>query len=108
PHPINSIFGAGGNLLLKGDAKIVLKPEDILEILNLNLAVKQTTQQTVMNFTPDEEKILNIMSTEPINIDFIIRESGLPSPQVSTIMVLLEMRGIIKNAGNMNFYKNIV
>ncbi len=108
PHPINSIFGAGGNLLLQNDAKLILKPEDILEILNLNLAVKQTTEQTVMNFSPDEEKILNIMSTEPKNIDFIIRESGLPSPQVSTIMVLLEMRGIIKNAGNMNFYKNIV
>jgi DNA processing protein len=108
PHPINSIFGAGGNLLLQNDAKLILKPEDILEVLNLNLAVKQTTEQTVMNFSPDEEKILNIMSTEPKNIDFIIRESGLPGPQVSAIMVFLEMRGIIKNAGNMNFYKNIV
>lgn len=108
PHPINSLLGAGGNALLRQDAKIVLKAEDILEILNLNLAVKETISQTVMNFSPDEEKILNIMSTEPKNIDFIIRESGLPSPQVNTIMVLLEMRGIIKNAGNMNFYKIIV
>jgi len=108
PHPINSVFGAGGNLLLKKDAKIVLKSEDILEILNLNLAVKEVTKQTVMNFSSDEEKILNTLSTEPKNIDFIIRESGLPAPQVSTLMVLLEMRGIIKNAGNMNFYKNIV
>ncbi len=107
PHPINSAFGAGGNLLLRQDAKMILKAEDILEILNLNLAVKQTIKQTIMNFTPEEEKILNTMSTEPKNIDFIIRESGLPSPQVSTIMVLLEMRGLIKNAGNMNFYKNI-
>jgi len=107
PHPINSLFGIGGNLLLHKDAKLVLKAEDILEIFNLNLAVKQTTKQTIMNFSPDEEKILNTMSTEPKNIDSIIRESGLPSPQVSTIMVLLEMREIIKNAGNMNFYKNI-
>ena len=107
PHPITSAFGAGGNLLLKKDAKLVLKAEDILEILNLNLAVKEVVKQTIMNFSPEEEKILNFLSTEPKNIDFIIRESGLPAPQVSTIMVLLEMRGIIKNAGNMNFYKNI-
>lgn len=108
PHPINSIFGAGGNLLLQKEAKLVLQSEDILEILNLNMAVEQTIKQSVMNFSPEEEKILNFLSTEPKNIDFIIRESGLPAPQVSTIMVLLEMRGIIKNAGNMNFYKNIV
>ena len=108
PHPITSILGAGGNLLLQKNAKLVLKATDILEILNLNMAVEQTIKQSVMNFSPEEEKILNFLSTEPKNIDFIIRESGLPAPQVSTIMVLLEMRGIIKNAGNMNFYKNIV
>ncbi len=108
PHPINSILGAGGNSLLQKEAKLVLKAEDILEILNLNLAVKQTVQQSIITFSSEEESILKNMSTEPKNIDFIIRESGLPAPQVSTIMVLLEMRGIIKNAGNMNFYKNIV
>jgi len=105
PHAITSLTGVGPNNLIKFGAKMVTEPNDILEALNLQ-TIKQTIptdQPTGANET--ENKILNCLSKEPKNINQIILESSLNSSTVSSTLVLMEIKGLIKNVGGMNYIK---
>jgi DNA processing protein len=55
-----------------------------------------------VKLSPEEEKVYNLLSFEPIHINFISKESGLPIDRISTVLVNLEMKGRIKQiAGKM-------
>ncbi|MFA6547549.1 MAG: DNA-processing protein DprA [Candidatus Magasanikbacteria bacterium] len=105
PHATTSPTGAGPNNLIKLGAKLVMEPDDILEALNLQ-TIKQTSptnQPTGANQT--ENKILNCLTKEPKNINQIMLESQLDSPTINSTLVLMEIRGLIKNLGGMNYIK---
>lgn len=105
PHATTSPTGAGPNNLIKFGAKMVTEPNDILEALNLQ-TVKQTVptnQPTGDN--PTEENILKHLTKEPKNINQIILECQLDSATASSALILMEIKGSIKNLGGMNYIK---
>ncbi len=104
-----SIFAAGSsgtNQLIKQGAKPITQLEDILECLQLK-TIKQETITTFTPQTPDEEKIFNLLTTEPMLIDDLIRQSGLTAAKVSSTLSLLEIKGVVKNIGN-NYFAKII
>lgn len=106
PGPIYSINSQGTNKLIKMGAKTVTSPEDVIEALALPIPKKTAQANTDISLTPDESHILNIISAEPMHIDSIIRESGLSSAKIHTLLTLLELNGLIKNIGG-GMYKKI-
>jgi len=104
PHSLTSPTGAGPNNLIKMGAKLVTCPKDIIETLNLQVIISETTaSKTAPALTNEQEKIFSRLSAEPKNIDLIIKESGLGSATVSHTLLLMEMAGKVKNLGGMNY-----
>jgi DNA processing protein len=105
PHALTSPTGAGPNNLIKQGAKLVTEPNDVLEALNLQ-SIKQTTPtKKLVGANPTEEKIIHLLTKEPKNINQIILESQLDSPTASSTLVLMEIKGLIKNLGGMNYVR---
>jgi len=106
PHPINSPTGAGCNSLLKAGAKLVTSAQDILEALNLKNLTENIAKPQMTFFEPNEQKIYSTLSKEPKHIDEITKATGIDSRTVSSTLTLLELRGTIKNLGNMMYVVN--
>jgi len=103
PHPISSPTGLGPNNLIKMGAKLVTEASDIIESLSLTGLGEIINNKQILPSTPTEAKILQFLSKEPLHIDLIIKTSGLDSPTVNSALVLMEMKGKIRNLGGMNY-----
>lgn len=103
PHPLNSPVGEGCNNLIKAGAKLVACANDVNEALNLQTIVSAVSGRKPLPASQAEEKIFYCLKKEPRHIDFIIKETGLTSSVVNGSLVMMEMKGLIKNLGGMNF-----
>lgn len=106
PHAVTSPTGVGPNNLIKQGAKLVTESNDVLEALNLQ-TIKQILPQENQTKTtdPKEAKILHSLTKEPKNINQIILETELDSATASSTLIMLEIKGLIKNLGGMNYVK---
>lgn len=109
PGSILSPYSVGTNTLIKHGAKLVTGVADILEELQLDTLFpnteKKNTYTDVSGLSPAEHKILSVLTHEPIHIDKIIKQTILGTAQVSSILSLLEIKGLAKNVGGMHYVK---
>jgi DNA processing protein len=104
PHPIFSTQGAGTNELIKSGATLVSCANDVIEALHLkNIQTIIENRQTLPASTPLEATILATLSKEPKHVDVIIKETKLESQIVNSNLVLMEMKGRVKNLGGMMY-----
>ena len=105
PGDIFSLGSQGTNQLIKAGAKMVTNITDILEELNIE---KFKQEKIIKEFIPasiEEEKIIKILSCEPVHIDRIIKLSKIKTSGVSSVLIILEMKGIIKDIGGQNYIR---
>ncbi len=107
PGSIYSPTYRGPNKLIRdGEAKLVAVAEDILEELNLTMTTThQMELREVLPADPTEARLLKVISNQPIHIDEVQRASGLPISTVSGALAMLELKGMVKQAGPMNFVR---
>ena len=106
PGSIYSPTYRGANKLIRdGEAKLVAIAEDILEELNLTMATHQLELREVLPADPTEARLLKVISNQPIHIDEVQRASGLPIATVSGALAMLELKGMVKQIGPMNFVR---
>jgi DNA processing protein len=103
PGNINSPASKGTNRLIQQGAKPVLDVEDILEELNLTMVLEQVAVQRVVPDSAEEALLLNHLSHQPVHVDFLSRECGLPSAMVSSTLTLMELKGMVQQVGGMNY-----
>ncbi len=102
PGNIFSSVSAGPNSLIKQGATPVVEADDILEALDLK-HLNSYINKKIVPENEDEEKIIPHLNHEPIHVDELIRLSGLSTAKLSSALTLMEMRGSIKNFGNMKY-----
>ncbi len=96
----------GTNWLIQaGQAKLVTRVEDILEELNLSMASHQIEAKELLPADETEALLLRHLSQEPIHIDDVRRDSGLPIAAVSSALAMLELKGMVRQVGSMNYVK---
>lgn len=104
PGGMYSRTSRGTNKLIKeGGAKLVTCVDDILEELNLTMAPQQ---QEVLTFAPEtasESLLLKHLSCDPVHIDQLTRETGLPVASVSSTLALMELKGMVRQTGGMHY-----
>jgi len=100
PGSIFSPLSIGTHNLIKAGAKLVNSVGDILEELNLEGRSLNLEAREVVPESPEEEKILGVLSNDEVPIDEIIQKSGLPTSQVAATLTMMEMKGKVKNIGN--------
>jgi DNA processing protein len=103
PGPITSPLSIGPNNLIKSGAKAVTSASDILEELNLEQKSRHTENKKIIPDTPEEAKLLEILSKQPIHIDKIVENSSMNASQVSSTLIMMEMKGVVRNLGSMNY-----
>jgi len=100
PGNIFSLESKGTHSLIKEGAKLVEKCEDIIEeIQSLRDALPPSSvikSPEEVKLSEEEEKVYSLLSFEPVHIDFISKESGLPISRVSPVLMNLEMKGKIR------------
>jgi DNA processing protein len=103
PGPIFSRQSRGTNRLIQTGAKLILSYEDILEELNLTMVAEHREVQAIVPENETESLLLQYLSYEPVHIDELGRESGLPITTVSSTLALMELKGMVKQVGGMNY-----
>ncbi len=106
PGPITSQLTAGTAKLLQSGAKLVYHVKDVLEELNLGERAEKIKAKTVLPESKEEGIILRLLEDESKHLDQIVRESGLATAQVVSLISLMEIKGKIKNIGGMIYIIN--
>jgi DNA processing protein len=103
PGSILSPASNGTNWLIQQGAKLVRSYTDILEELNLTTVAHQIEMKEVIPTTETETALLKQLSTEPAHIDDVCRNSNLSIATVSSTLAMMELKGMVKQVGNMNY-----
>jgi len=98
PGPIYSPNSEGTNGLIKTGAYPVTSFKDILEVLKIKPRSTEKRKKT-LNLTKEEETLLALLSAEPISIDKMKKISRLDIAVISATLVMLEIKGLVKNLG---------
>ena len=72
-------------------------------MLNLFMVPQQVEMQAALPDNAEERTLLCLLSHDPRHIDDLIRESDLPTTTVSSTLNVMELKGLVKSAGGMQF-----
>jgi DNA processing protein len=106
PGSIFSPLSVGTNYLIQQGAKLIRNCEDILEELNLNMVPHQLEMRELVAPTDTEAQVLMHLTKEATHIDALCRISGLPTPTVTSTLAMLELKGLARQVGGMNYILN--
>lgn len=103
PGQIYAPLSKGTNRLIQQGAHPLLKMSDVLEVLGMERAVEYRAARQVLPANTVEASLLKSLSPEPVHIDEIAARSGLPIDQVSATLAIMELKGMIRQVGGMNY-----
>lgn len=103
PGSILSPMSVGTNSLIQQGAKLVRNHLDVLEELNMASIGQQIEMKEFISDDSNESTILKHLNNEPSHIDDICRLSNLPISVVSSTLSILEIKGFVKQIGQLNF-----
>jgi len=103
PGSILSPASRGTNHLIQEGAKLVSNYTDILEELNLTAVTHQIELKEVIPSSDTEALLLKQLSAEPTHIDEVCRSSCLSTSTVSSTLTMMELKGLVKQVGTMNY-----
>jgi DNA processing protein len=100
PGSIDSFKSAGCHFLIKQGAGLIENSDDVLEELGLNYAWVPKTDTFKKGDAPSmdqtEKAIYDLVGDYPMHIDQISRQGNLESKEVSSILMRMELKGIIR------------
>jgi DNA processing protein len=105
PGNIFSPASRGPNRLISEGAKPACELRDLLEELKLETAVEQREARGAIPESETEVAVLRCLGHEPLHIDEIRRAVCLPMAVVSSTLTLLELKGLARQAGGMNYVR---
>jgi DNA processing protein len=76
--------------------------------LNLTSIASQTRmplESPLVSANGEEQGLLKHIGVEPVHIDEICRGASLPVHQVSSVLTLMELKGLVKQVGGMNYIR---
>src|SRR5205807_9913126 len=92
------------NTLIRGGrATLGTRTADILDQLDLTAAVQQLEIKMAIPANDEEGRLLALLSHEPVHIDDLSRQSELPAPTVASTLMMLELKGSVRQVGAMSF-----
>ncbi len=93
----------GPNRLLQQGAHLLLKPRDILEVLDLTRVTEQRVARKTLPADATEAQLLDALTYEPLHVDDIRAQTGLAVEKVSSTLVMMELKGLVRHVGGMNY-----
>ncbi len=103
PGSIFTRGSRGTNELIQQGAKLVCNVSDVLEELNLTMVSEQAQARAIIPENETESLLLEHLSAEPAHVDELRRAVRLPIAQVSSTLALMELKGMVRQVGGMNY-----
>jgi len=105
PGNIYNPTSQGTNKLIQDWAKLVMDVNDILEELNLQHEAIQTreTAEHVAPANPTEARLMEQLSADPMHVDDLARLCGLPIALVTSTLTIMELKGLARSVGQMQY-----
>jgi DNA processing protein len=111
PGNIDSPYSRGTHKLIKEGAKLVESVDDIIEELGpLAETLKTPEGQNIedprsLALNKQEKEIFAVLSSSPMSIDEITVVAGLPSSNVASTLMVLEIKKLVKQLAGKRFVK---
>ena len=105
PGNIHSPVSLGTNRLIQQGGKLVLRVEDILEELNLRMVAEQAVAKVILPETAEEAALLSHLSSHPVHVDELGRQTGMPISMISSTLTVMELKGMVQAVGGMNYVR---
>ena len=106
PGSIFSPNSEGTNRLIRESAaKLVTACEDVLEELNLSAVAQQIEMTALFPEDENEAELLRYITFDPVHVDDVCRSSGRSAPDVSSTLAMMELKGLVRQVGGMNYVR---
>lgn len=111
PGNVTSSTSKGTNDLIKKGAKLVENAEEIIDELmpQIKGVLKEQrliSEKALPTMTDDEKLIYNCLGNEPKHVDTIIRETKMSISKALSILLNLELKGIVRQVEGKKFLIN--
>ncbi|MBN1304163.1 MAG: DNA-processing protein DprA [Anaerolineales bacterium] len=107
PGSILAPLSIGPNRLIQQGAFPLLDPNDLLDMLEINTLSKQRAVRSVLPADAVEARLYEVLSSEPLHIDDIRNQVELPIEKVSAALALMELKGLARQVGGMNYVREV-
>lgn len=109
PGHINAPSAMGSNRLIQQGAKLVMEASDILDDLSILLPEAKPSPEAAKRPLPtlsdDERRIYDAIDASETSIDAIATKADLPSGTVSSLLLRLELKHLVKQLPGKYFVK---
>ena len=108
PGPIDRASCAGSNRLIQQGAKLVTSAADILEDLQLLLPEKprlEPSPSRTLELSETERAVYDAINESETSVDALIQKTNLPPGAVSSTLLALEMKRLVKQLPGQHFIK---
>lgn len=117
PGSLNNPMAKGCHRLIREGARLAETTSDIMQELGplaaeLQMEIRQRldlgedspekpvrTQEILLDDT-DYRRVWDVLAYDPKPLDVIIEQSGLSAREISSMLLMMELKGMIKNQGN--------
>ncbi len=102
-NPLDKNYAGNNFLLQKKKAKICLCPKDILN--HFSLTDSSSPSPAIPSLSSAEKNLLSFVPSQPLSLNKIAQKANLPINQTASLLAQLEIKGVIKNFGQMRYAK---
>jgi DNA processing protein len=102
PGSIHSFKSTGSHFLIKQGAKLIENTDDILDEFGFHRGVAQAgnclraPDEALLEMDDLQRKLYDMISDYPIHIDQIVRKGDMDAGEVSSILMEMELKGLVK------------
>jgi DNA processing protein len=105
PGSIFAPQSRGANQLIRDGARLLLDPQEVLEVLDLKQATAQQAARQILPGDPVEAQLYQVLGSEPRHVDDIRSQTGMSIEKVSSTLALMELKGMVRQVGGMNYVR---
>src|SRR5688572_7717093 len=103
PGSILAPQSKGTNKLIQNGVLPLLTPDDLMQALDLTRMGEQKAARNMIPADATEARLMNVLSSEPLHVDEIRNQAGLPIEKISATLALMELKGMVRQVGGMNY-----
>ncbi len=103
PGNIHAPQSKGTNLLIQRGAHPLIRYEDLLDVLNLEMMAEHRSATVALPADATEAALFSLLGQEPLHVNEIGALARLPIDQVSSTLALMELKGLVRQVGGMTY-----